>query len=160
MTIKFLVDGYNLAHKLGLKIAKSSLELARTSVEQRLLQYAAYKRCQFTVIYDGRGVLGGVSQQNGLTILFTASGETADARIKSMIDQESSKSRLCVITSDNDILRYARASRVAIMRSETFLTELGALKQSLSPNAPTRRADPKPSTLSAKELEEWKKLFS
>jgi predicted RNA-binding protein with PIN domain len=162
MTKKFLVDGYNLAHKLGFKIAKSTLELSRATVEHRLLQYASFKRCQFLVVYDGRGVLGSTKEQHGLTIHYTASGETADARIKSLIDREPAKSRLCVISSDNEILRYARASRVEVKRSEAFIAELNALKTSDAPQGrePRQSVDQKPSAMSENELKEWKKLFS
>ncbi|RME19157.1 MAG: hypothetical protein D6799_01830, partial [Bacteroidetes bacterium] len=44
------------------------------------------KKCKATLVFDGRGVLRDTEQYHNVAVVFTASGETADAYIKTMID--------------------------------------------------------------------------
>lgn len=165
MVKHFLIDGYNLAHKLGVKITKDNLQQAREAVERKVATLTAKQNRKCTLVFDGRGVLGATEQRRNVSIVFTASGESADARIKKMIDEAPNKSALCVVSSDNEILRYAKVSRAQSMRSEEFLSDLNAEpKASSKPKAKRDSASPnrdeqKPNAVSSSDIEEWKKIF-
>lgn len=170
MVKHFLIDGYNLAHKLGIKITKENLQQVRNDICRKASMLVSQKKCKATLVFDGRGVLGTAEQHHNVAVVFTASGETADARIKKMIDETPSKSTLCVVSSDNEILRYAQVSRAQSMRSESFLRDLKTITTSDSgkPTKPRSNAsikkervakEHKPSEVSASEVEEWKKIF-
>lgn len=155
---RLLIDGYNLAHKLNLKITKETLERARGEVQRKVSLYIGRKKIKATIVYDGRWILGAAQTLGNLEIVFTADGETADSRIKKMIDDASGQKSLCVISSDNAILRYAEISRVATMRSEDFLAELSSMETKRG-GKPKPRAESKPDC-DAAEIEEWKKAFA
>lgn len=170
MVKHFLIDGYNLAHKLVIKVTKDNLQQVREKVCREVSKYVSQKKCRVTLVFDGRGVLGTTEHHRAIDVVYTASGENADARIKKMIDEAHSKSTLCVVSSDNEILRYAKVSRAQTMRSETFLAELKSvptteLNKRAKPHAnvsvkkATTLNEHKPETVSASDIEMWKKLF-
>ncbi|MGQ9805137.1 MAG: NYN domain-containing protein [Chlorobiales bacterium] len=170
MVKHFLIDGYNLAHKLDIKITKDKLQQVREKVRREVSKYVSQKECRVTLVFDGRGVLGTTEHHRAIDIVYTASGESADARIKKIIDETSKKSTLCVVSSDNEILRYAQVSRVQSMKSEKFLDvlksvstpDLGKPMKSRS-NASIKKEvairERKPDEMSASDVEAWKKLF-
>ncbi|MCS6990123.1 MAG: NYN domain-containing protein [Chloroherpetonaceae bacterium] len=157
MNRHFLIDGYNLAHKLGLKIDKNSLERARAEVQRAVSLYATRKNCKATIVYDGRWTLGSAEVQGNLEIVFTAQGETADARIKQMIDTFARRKSVCAVSSDNEILRYAEVSGVGAMTCEDFLLELNPPDHVGRPSQ--AQPESKPDKLDERELEEWMKVF-
>ncbi len=170
MVKHFLIDGYNLAHKIGIKITKDNLQQVRNDVRLKVSMLVSQKKCKATLVFDGRGVMGATEQYHNVAVVFTASGETADAYIKKMIDEIPSKSTLCVVSSDNEILQYAKVSRAQTIRSENFLCDLqtATMSDSCKPtkphsNAPIKKEmaakEHKPSEVSVSEVEEWKKLF-
>ncbi len=169
MVKHFLIDGYNLAYKLGVKVTKDNLKQVRDTICQKVATCTVQRKCKVTLVFDGRGMFGTTEPYQHIIIVYTASGETADARIKKMIDEIPTKSTLCVVSSDNEILQYAKVSRAQSMRSEEFLAHLkpdstGNLAkpkkhrstQSLNKESTT---NDKPSTVSSSEVEELKRLF-
>lgn len=160
MKQSLLIDGYNLAHKLGLKISRETLDMARQTLEQKLQQFLSKQKVSITVVYDGRGILGNSAGAGQLRLIYTPSGESADARIKQLIDETRTKAHLTVISSDHEVSGYARVSGVKTLTSEDFLRQLeGAVpKPSAAKTAETLDSE-KPAALSAKELGEWKRLF-
>ncbi|NTV45784.1 MAG: hypothetical protein HGB11_04525 [Chlorobiales bacterium] len=161
---RLLVDGYNLAHKMGVKVSASNLVLVREQVERVLLSYAASRKIRITVVYDGKGSLGSYGSMGALEMEFTPEGQTADARIKALIDESPSKARLMVVSSDLSIRQYARISGVKNITSEAFLKEVSEMvhmnpSQQKQPKAKNFRRQEKPGTLSQKELDEWIRIF-
>ncbi|MBC8043470.1 MAG: NYN domain-containing protein [Rhizobacter sp.] len=161
---RLLIDGYNVAHKLGLKISRDNLEQVRISLEQKLSRYLAEKKCSITLVYDGRGILENQSSVGKLKILYTPGGETADARIKKLIDAERSKSALTVVSSDHEVAGYARVSGVRCLSSEAFTRELslssdpkaahGSAGKPVEPDAGAEKP-----AMNATDLAKWKTLF-
>lgn len=161
---RLLVDGYNLAHKTGIKVSAQSLTLVREQVDRLLLGYAAARKYRVTVVYDGRGKIGSRETNGSLEIEFTPEDQTADNRIKELIDESPSKTRLMVVSSDLNIRQYAKISGVKSISSEDFLKEAGqAIQTNALQQKPLRKisrhCQEKPTALSEKELDEWLKLF-
>jgi uncharacterized protein len=163
--MQLLIDGYNLAHKLGIKVASQTLVMVRETLEKKLGYYLSKHKCQITIVYDGRGVLSESGHTGKIKTIFTASGETADDYIKLEIDRARSKSSLKVISSDRSIMEYAKVSRVTAVRSEDFLKELLQVGETATTKTPIAtshtldKREAKPAIPSEQELEEWKKLF-
>jgi predicted RNA-binding protein with PIN domain len=152
-----VIDGYNLAHKLNLKITKGTLQQVRDKVQHLVSKYATRKKCNATIVFDGKWVLENVVQNDYVEVVFSTSGENADTRIKRIIDETPNKSSLCVVSSDNEILNYAKVSRAKTMISEDFIAELNAKPD--NPSMPTGNDDQKPDNLDLGDLDRWKKLF-
>ncbi|ACF13292.1 conserved hypothetical protein [Chloroherpeton thalassium ATCC 35110] len=167
MKTLLLVDGYNLAHKLGVKVSSEKLHAIRQQVEALVIAYCAAGRRQATIVYDGLGTLGSVEKISGLEIEFTPSGTTADSRIKAMIDDTRAKSRLLVVSSDHSIRHYAKVSGVKSIASEDFLREMavgqaGKKARAIKGNAKHKKGNStseKPQSISEDELDAWLKLF-
>lgn len=161
---RVIVDGYNLAHKLGRKLSPQTLASVRQELEQKLKEYATKYRTKVTVVYDGQWVLGQSQMSEGLEVIFTASGESADKCIKELIDRNAhSRANLTVVSSDWSIRKYAKVSGIESQSSEGFLEALqNLMHQSERPSslAPQQEMqETKPKELSEAEVEEWKKLF-
>ncbi|MFN3386790.1 MAG: NYN domain-containing protein [Candidatus Thermochlorobacter sp.] len=160
---RVIIDGYNLVHMLGKALSPQTLSLVREKLEQKLHRYAAKHKTKVILVYDGQGVLGSSEKQGYLDIIFTASGESADAYIKSLIDKAHSHN-LLIVSSDRSIRDYARVSGLKSASSEEFLSWLSESepksKQAHGATASRKKHDEKkPATLSEHEVEEWKKLF-
>ncbi len=158
---RLIIDGYNLAHCLGHPLSSQTLERTRKSLEQKLGAYASAKKAEITVVYDGRGVLGSCEKHGPLHIIFTPEGESADERIKSLIDATRSRN-LTVVSSDHSIRNYARVSGVASLSCQDFLSSFlrDTGKSSSTSAQPTRHdVHKKSAPLSEQELQEWKNLF-
>jgi predicted RNA-binding protein with PIN domain len=161
---RLLVDGYNVAHKMGIKISAPTLTRVREHVERLLLSYAMVRKSRITLIYDGKGKIGSRETNGSLEIEFTPENQTADSRIKELIDESLSKTRLMVVSSDLNICHYARISGVKSISSEAFLKEAIEVVQ---PNTlqqkhlrkKSHHSQEKPNTPSQKEMGEWLKLF-
>ncbi|MCS7012737.1 MAG: NYN domain-containing protein [Chloroherpetonaceae bacterium] len=160
---RVVVDGYNLAHKLGKKLSRQTLSSVRSELEQALQRYAMRYNAKVTLVYDGRGVIGRSESLGMLEVVFTPSGESADKHIKALIDQAPSKASLTVVSSDCSIRHYAKVSGVASESAETFLEALRHVvlppEEKTVPEAKPDDLDAKPSQLTDEEVEEWKKLF-
>ncbi len=154
MAVKhFLIDGYNLAHKLY--SIKNNLQPVRDRVQRLVSNYAMQKKCKATIVFDGKWNLSTVEDYQGIKLVFTPERESADTRIKKIIDETPNKSSLCVVTSDNEILRYAQVSRAKAMRSEEFIN----LLKPDNPSTPTNNDDQKPDGPDLGDIDSWKKLF-
>jgi len=167
MKTMLLIDGYNLAHKLGVKVSSDKLQAIRQQVEALIMAYCAGGKRLATIIYDGLGTLNSVEKFGGIEIEFTPSGTTADSRIKDIIDETLSKSRLMVVSSDHSVRHYAKVSGVKSIASEAFLREMsceqtgqkkGRFKGSGSRRNATSATE-KPQSISKDELDNWLKLF-
>jgi predicted RNA-binding protein with PIN domain len=156
-TLRIFIDGYNLAHKLGVKVSRERLQEIRQTLEVKILKYLSATKAEAVIVYDGRGILAGHGSEGRLKILYTQSGQTADSVIKTLIDNEKVKSRLVVVSSDREVSGYAKVSGVRTLTSEDFLGEL----EPAAPKAATQRATEKPpAPTTDKELEIWRKLFN
>ena len=155
---KILIDGYNLLYKDGAlkNLAERSLEEAR---EDLLDSIAAYRTSgmEIVVVFDGQGVLSGrrPALRPGLQVRFSRAPRTADQVILELIERETRRACLTVVTSDKkDIGRVARAEGVRWVDSETFLRRL----RRAGKGGP-RREEEKPLRTSPEELEYWLKRF-
>ena len=155
---KILIDGYNLLYKDGAlkEMAERSLEEAR---EQLLDSISAYRTgtMEILVVFDGAGPspTGSRSGRAGVRVKFSPPTKTADQVILELIDRETRRASLTVVTSDKkDIGRIARAEGVRWISSESFLRRLRR------PTKPRTRAErEKPLGTSPEELKYWLRRF-
>jgi predicted RNA-binding protein with PIN domain len=157
---KLLIDGYNLLHKDGVlkNLAERSLEAAR---EELLASIANYRTggIEIVVVFDGQGASGHrkSSSRPGIQVRFSRPPKTADQVILEILEKESRRSSLTVVTSDKkDIGRIAAAEGVRWISSETFLRRLG---RTGSKGRRREREHEKPPATSPAEVEYWLKRF-
>ena len=101
------VDGYNVVNSWDiLKKEKSvSLESARQKLIDILDNYGAINGCKVILVFDGYKVAGNRESKyeynKNLMVIFTKSGETADAYIEKEIHNIGRRFEVSVVTSDS-----------------------------------------------------------
>lgn len=100
-----LVDGYNIifAWEDLNKLAKENLDLARTTLINRLCNYQGFKQNNVIVVFDAYRVAGQhreVEQHHNVSVVYTKESETADSYIEKVTHELSKSHRVRVATSD------------------------------------------------------------
>ncbi len=113
-----LVDGYNIifAWEDLKKLAAESLDLARSTLINRLCNYRGFRRCELILVFDAYRVPGQhreVEQVCGISVVYTKESETADTYIEKVSHDLSKDHRVRVATSDG-------AEQVIILGSGAF----------------------------------------
>ena len=100
-----LVDGYNIifAWEELNKLAKDNLDLARTTLINRLCNYQGFRQNNVIVVFDAYRVSGHhreVEQHHNVSVVYTKESETADSYIEKVTHELSKSHRVRVATSD------------------------------------------------------------
>lgn len=100
-----LVDGYNIIFAWDelKKLAEENLDLARSTLINRLCNYRGFKRCELILVFDAykvRGYVREVEEICGISVVYTKESETADTYIEKVSHELSRDHRVRVATSD------------------------------------------------------------
>lgn len=113
-----LVDGYNIIFAWDdlKKLAEESLDLARSTLTNRLCNYQGFRRCELILVFDAYKVKGEhreVEKVCGISVVYTKESETADTYIEKVSHELSKDHRVRVATSD-------RAEQIIILGNGAF----------------------------------------
>ena len=100
-----LVDGYNIifAWEELKKLAQENLDLARTTLIDRLRNYQGFRQCPVIVVFDAykvKGNPGSIERFGDFSVVYTKEAETADMYIERVTHQLGKKHKVRVATSD------------------------------------------------------------
>ncbi|WP_334111131.1 NYN domain-containing protein [Thermodesulfitimonas autotrophica] len=98
-----IIDGYNLIFTQGLDREATDLAHARERLVNLLGQYAALTGTEIILVFDAYRVKGGkghATRQDGITVIFTAEGETADTVIERLSAHLINRHTVSVVTAD------------------------------------------------------------
>ncbi len=100
-----IVDGYNILHAWGSfkQTMAEDLEHARDRLVKVLDEYRVMKGIDVVIVFDAHSVKGGAGSSqtvNGVEVVYTAEGETADMVIEKLVGQIGDSRRVTVATSD------------------------------------------------------------
>ena len=123
MGIHIVIDGYNLIRQSSRfsELDRQDLQSGRDALVDALAAYKKVKPYRITVIFDGTAAPTGMPRRDvrkGITMRYSSHGESADTVIKRMAEKE--KEKLMVVTSDQEIVRYAEAMGAATIGSVQF----------------------------------------
>ena len=146
-----LIDGHNLIGRLpDLRLDDPQDE---AKLVARLRAYHARTGKRVTVVFD-HGLPGGRSRElsgGRVEVVFASTGHTADGILRERVRRARDPRGLTVVTSDRAVIAAARARGARVLRSEEFAAQL---------RAPRPVDDGEQDVhLSAKEVEEWLKVF-
>lgn len=148
----YLIDGHNLIPKLGLRLdaLDDELELARI-----LQNFARIKRQKIEVYFDGAPPASARTGKVGtVTTHFISRGSSADSAIRARLNNMGKSAKnWTVVSSDREVQSAAKVNDAKFVSSEEFVK---LLKEILSAGTKKNRAE---KTVSAKEVEEWLKIF-
>lgn len=123
MGIHIVIDGYNLIRQSSRfsELERQDLQAGRGALVDALAAYKKVKPYRITVIFDGTAAPTGMPRRDvrkGVAVRYSAHGETADTVIKRMAEKE--KEKLMVVSSDQEIVRYAESMGAAAIGSVEF----------------------------------------
>ncbi|MEZ0536992.1 NYN domain-containing protein [Caldicellulosiruptoraceae bacterium PP1] len=100
-----IIDGYNILNAWeDLKeIALEDLDSARKKLIDILADYQGFKKYKITVVFDAHQVKGALLKSemiNGVEVIFTKEGETADSFIERYVYENAKNENIVVVTSD------------------------------------------------------------
>lgn len=154
MQQQYIIDGYNVIHaipslkKTLLHDAHSARELLIHSVSQ--LTHTKKIRC--TIVFDGVTPNAVVKHSSHAPVhVVYSSPHSADTKIKQMIEHSKNRSLLVIISSDREILNFARVCSCQTHTSKHFSNLLSASNDSV-----TEKSD---APLSKSQIDEWLRIF-
>lgn len=100
-----LVDGYNIifAWEELNRLARENLDLARTTLINRLCNYQGFRQNNVIIVFDAYRVAGQhreVEKHHNVSVVYTKESETADSYIEKVTHELSKSHRVRVATSD------------------------------------------------------------
>ncbi len=148
MPIHLIIDGYNL---LGVRGGlRGDVEAKREQLIRDLAGYRQRKGHPVTVVFDGWRAGHPVEHaewREGLEVVYSRQGETADTVVKRLAERYGSD--CAIVSSDHEIVNFARAHGSTVLTSGEFETRLqmsgarpAARKREAEDDEPVRR-DPK-----------------
>ena len=150
----YIIDGYNIIHA----IPTLKKLLAQDGFEARerlvfLVSRLTYKRkFRCTIVFDGaKPHEPHPSPSHSPVHIVFASPISADAKIKSMIDLSKNRTLLVIISSDREILDYAKACSCTAHTSKYF--------SNLLFEEPDKGEEKDTAFLSKGQVDEWLKIF-
>jgi hypothetical protein len=154
--MKYIIDGYNMIRKIDALRAQDakSLEKGRQALIHLLSRFRMNTKAEITVVFDGQKT--SLSSQSGIHIRFSSLPGKADEMIKKLVDQNDKAREITVVSSDQEIMRYAKGCGCKVERSEKFYAAIGRTANTTTVKDLEEKNDPQ---LSSKEIDEWKKLF-
>jgi predicted RNA-binding protein with PIN domain len=112
-----IIDGYNLLH-----VTRSLIQLSSIGLQRERDQL---KPCEITIVFDGWQGGWNIEKKEwkeGIELIFSKLGEKADEVIKRLVREKGSGA--IVITSDNEISRYAERMAAAAIPADQFREKL------------------------------------
>jgi predicted RNA-binding protein with PIN domain len=157
--MRYLIDGYNLMHALGLARkhgGRAAWDRARVQLLDWLADRHGPTAGNVTVIFDAQNSLGGVVAEShrGLHVLRDR-GRTADDMIEDLLREEKSPETLTVVSNDGRVREAARGRRAAVRKCGEYLDELLAPRAAAAGPPPDEK-DVRPTP---EEQAEWRRAF-
>lgn len=154
---EIVVDGYNLIHKLYDSLTSATLEVLRMKTEEQLLFFQKKSGCLLTIVYDGKGSARESAWGAPLHIVFTPASKSADLWIIDYVKSLNTRAKMVtIVSSDDEIRRYATAFGARCEKSETFALQLKEFGTAVSTQN-NKKLNEEP--LSDREVARWMKLF-
>ncbi len=118
-----VIDGYNFIRRPGAAVAseKGDDDLGRGALISRLAVYRQAKGHRITVVFDGtysENRIDETDQIQGIEIVYTRFGRTADDWMLELM--RNTGDDLIAVSSDNEILRAAKACEKGYLKVEEF----------------------------------------
>lgn len=155
MKRKLIIDGYNLIYQFPelRKWMERDLEGARRSLISRLADHAQNTGSVMTIVFDGDDrAQDPFDSVPGVKVIFSRLPATADQRIKELIDGIEDGTDWAIVSSDQEIVEYARLHGIATAASRSFAHGTS--------DTPTHASEKKyKPAMTDEELQQWMSLF-
>ncbi|MBC8184137.1 NYN domain-containing protein [candidate division KSB1 bacterium] len=158
MNPHYIIDGYNLIHKIPKfkNAMELSLEHSRNRLISFLKAYQSSKNINITLVFDGDnvGYTGATDlSTKRLKIIYSHSPEKADPLIKRLIVKVKNKKSLTLISADNDLINFCKSQGAHVLSPEMFFYQASKHPKQEQMDQKYNQA------ISPGELDEWMKIF-
>ncbi|HTY07532.1 MAG TPA: NYN domain-containing protein [Candidatus Edwardsbacteria bacterium] len=154
MARQLIIDGHNLAHALRptRALLGSDQQRAREALVELLRGYKKAAPAEITVVFDGAGQQDGRGRRvAGITVMFSRPPQSADDRIRELVNGARDPGGLLVVSSDRAVWRHARNKGAQAVTSQEFGERLFAALRA--------RADAAEKPV-AVDVAAWQRIFS
>jgi len=147
MSLRIIIDGYNLIRQSSALRSYDSLEIAkgREKLIEKLARYRRLKYNPIVVVFDGwqeGNFTEQRSKEKGIDIIYSKRGVKADEVIKRLVSN--SREELIVVTSDREITHFCQSRRCEVIPSPqfeekiefSFLADIKGLEEDVKPTPP------------------------
>lgn len=123
MKRKYIIDGNNLIGKIPKlwKMQQKEKQSSREGLAFQLERYFYYKKIQVSLHFDGHE--NSHIRAKGIKIIYSEN-TNADNKIKDEISFSNNPKLITVISSDFNVLDFARVNSCSIIKSEVFAREM------------------------------------
>lgn len=152
--LHYIIDGYNVVHAIPSlkKTLAHNAESARELLIHSAGRFSLTKKIRCTIVFDGSAPNNFRKQSTSAPIHVVYSAPlTADAKIKQMIEHSKNRNQLVIITSDREILDFAKVCSCQTHTAKHFSNLLQGSDDSAS-----EKTDP---PLTQSQIDEWLKIF-
>jgi len=120
--MRIVIDGYNLIRRVPelRALDRDDLESGRVGLASELSTYRAGKGHRITVIFDGADSVhlgGGSEKVAGITLRYSARGQTADQVIQKMCREGAAD---LIVSGDREIIDVAKRAGVTAVSPDLF----------------------------------------
>lgn len=151
--LHYIIDGYNLIHTIPSlkKTLVHDAESARELLIHSIAQLTHSKKFRGTVVFDGAAPAGTKPSPHAPVHVLYSFPLSADAKIKQMIEHSQNRRLLVIISSDREILHFAKICSCETHTSKHFANLLAQVD-----DAVTEKSE---ASLSPSQINEWLKIF-
>lgn len=118
--IHYIIDGNNLIGKVG-RLKAMQPQAARETLASRVDGYFMGRRCRVTLHFDGYANLAIPTSK--VKIVYSES-QKADQKIKLEIEASKNPRLIRLVSSDHNLIEFARVCRCSYQTSESMAEEL------------------------------------
>ena len=139
MSLHYIVDGYNVVRHASFIVkghAAPAEMLIRCIRDRRL---CGSMKNKVTLVFDGYPTMGNPLQPQGECDVVFSQDESADDRIRHMVEHIPNPRIVIVVTDDRSVQFHAKAAGAAVLGVEAFLTARAQAER-----AAQQKADRKP----------------
>jgi predicted RNA-binding protein with PIN domain len=150
----YIIDGYNLLHAIPAlkKTLAHNAETARELLIYSVAQLTHRKKFRCTIVFDGTAPQNTSKQSSHAPVhVLFSSPLTADAKIKQMIEHSKQRTLLVIISSDREILNFAKVCSCPTHTSNHFANLLTDTSDSVTEKSEI--------PLTKSQIDEWLKIF-
>ena len=133
MALHYLVDGYNIVKSLP-DLADKPIDAGRLTLIRWLEIYRPQGSSKnlVTIVFDGQSGIDHVQTPSSVKVIFSQD-ESADDKIRKIVEDSDFKKRLVVVTDDRELKFSVRALGASVMAVKDFLAQAKPRGQSEVP---------------------------
>ncbi len=149
-----IIDGYNVIHAVPAwkKTLAHNAESARELLIHATSLLTHQRKFRCSIVFDGHEPPANAKRSvNAPVHVIYSAPRSADTHIRTMIEQSKQRAQLVIVSSDREIISFAKACSCQTHTSKHFANLLSSSDETV-----TEKSD---SSLTPHQIDEWLKIF-